>query len=387
MPDTYAQRPVSGYSLGGIPAGTYAPFWTEQRIIYVGKHGLDTNTGLSIYAAKLTIQAAIAQAVANGAGAGTPFVVLVLDDGIYAENLTLAQYVHVRAANAVLTGTVTAANNTSLILRQHTLAAGAAYTLNVGGATNVFYKTQVTACTGAANAVLVGNATDVLQAEIEQLSVVNGTAVEDRGAVIIRAGRIIVDGNGIAVSRPANDVHTEVYAGFLGNGAAGTGTILDCQAGVIVLHVEQLYTRQAAGGVAWNIGAAGSLRGRIEYLTYTGTPTRTLNAVCGYSLEIGNFGYPNGAWRTINNAATGYAIVDPDGAILLDTTAGVVNVVLPVAANRRNQRFEVKWDLGANAATVTVAGGGTIDGAAGYLFAVLKNAITVESNDTEWKIV
>jgi hypothetical protein len=135
------------------------------------------------------------------------------------------------------------------------------------------------------------------------------------------------------------------------------------------------------------VGAAGSLRGRIEVLTYSGTPTRILNATCGYSLAIENFGYPYGSIVTATNGTSPYAANDTIGTVLIDSTGGAVNVVLPAAAGRRTQRFEVKWDLGAGAATVTVAGGGTIDGATPYTFATLKDAITVMSNDTEWKIV
>ena len=76
--------------------------WNEVQIIYVGKHGHDANNGRSINQAKLTIQGGINQAFADGASAGTRFVVCVLDAGTYAETLEIFNYVKVFAPNATI---------------------------------------------------------------------------------------------------------------------------------------------------------------------------------------------------------------------------------------------------------------------------------------------
>ena len=77
----------------------------ESKIIYVGKHGLDTNDGLQIQKAFLTFGAAITAASYGD-------VIHCADDGIYAENLTGKAGVSISAPSATLQGvhTITAAN-------------------------------------------------------------------------------------------------------------------------------------------------------------------------------------------------------------------------------------------------------------------------------------
>lgn len=360
----------------------------DVQTVYVGKDGDDANDGWASYKAKLTIQAAIAAAVSYGAAIATPFVVQILDDGTYTENLALAQYVNVLGPAASLTGTIVAANHTQVWLRTQNVSAGIGYTLNIGGAGDVFLTLSTLNCSGAAQGILVNSATDQLFLEIGRMLIENGVGIEDRGSITGKIERFTVTGTSTAISRPANAQYTHLQIGFFGDiEPAGAGTLINVQAGTLDLNVAQMYTRQLAGGIAWTLGAAGSLRGRIEALTFTGTPTRVVTATSGFSLEIGNFGYPNGNATTVVTGGSPYTVLDTDGMVLLDTTAGAVNAVLPAAANRQRQQYEVKWIAGGNPATVTVTGGGTIDGAVTSTFVVLRDSILVESDGVEWKVI
>ena len=77
----------------------------ESNIYYVGKHGNDSNDGLTIGQAKLTFQAAITAASSGD-------VVYCTDGGTYTENLTGASGIDIYAPNATIAGahTVTTDN-------------------------------------------------------------------------------------------------------------------------------------------------------------------------------------------------------------------------------------------------------------------------------------
>lgn len=87
------------HALSGVAAS-----WTESKIFYVGKHGNDSNSGLSISSAKLTFASAIAAATALTPGAFNKFTIMCLDSGLYSEDIAIPSYVHVNAANATLIG-------------------------------------------------------------------------------------------------------------------------------------------------------------------------------------------------------------------------------------------------------------------------------------------
>ena len=78
-----------------LQAATNAGNVAQQNIVYVGKHGADTNDGETINRAYLTLQAAISAASAGD-------VVVCLDAGEYSEDVTCAADVDVFAPNATL---------------------------------------------------------------------------------------------------------------------------------------------------------------------------------------------------------------------------------------------------------------------------------------------
>jgi len=89
----------------------------ETQIIYVGKHGNNSNSGLYIGDAKLTIANALTTAGTPGTEAAAVTIV-ILDDGEYDEDLTHKSYVNVFAPNATLKGLQTLAANMTLTARR-----------------------------------------------------------------------------------------------------------------------------------------------------------------------------------------------------------------------------------------------------------------------------
>lgn len=91
----------------------------QQQVLYVGKHGADTNNGKTLGKAFLTIGAAITAAGApvDGASAVT---IHVMDGGTYTENLAHVPFVNVHAPNATIKGEHTFGGTTCLSARRLT---------------------------------------------------------------------------------------------------------------------------------------------------------------------------------------------------------------------------------------------------------------------------
>lgn len=74
--------------------------------------------------------------------------------------------------------------------------------------------------------------------------------------------------------------------------------------------------------------------------------------------------------------------------LLVDATAGAVNVPLPAAAKQRNRQVTIKKiDASANAVTLTADGTETIDGAATKVLAAQWDTITLASTGDAWWVI
>ena len=376
--------PSTGFAFE-IPPGTYAPTWNEQQIIYVGKHGNDANSGQSIYQAKLTIQAGITQAAADGAAVNNEYTVLVLDAGVYNEDLALAQYVNIYAPEAQLTGDVTAAINTRTVLRDITPGTAAAFTLNAAGL--AFLTVTTITLTGVLNGVVLANAGAIVQLRAEAIAVDDGFGISDGGFCLAAVENFALGGAGSCVTRTAAGT-TEIAGSRIGHIAGGTGTVVTSTfaAGLVVLNYNVLYCLNTL--TAFNVGANALLGGWIGQINSDGVPVRTINAAAIFSLTIGNYGFPNGAIKTVTNGTSPLTLLDTDSTMLIDCTGGAADAQLPLAAGRTNQRYEIKWTVAGGAARAIPSGADTIDGAAAFTFATVLDAITIQSDGvSNWRVV
>jgi hypothetical protein len=105
-------------------------FYEADQIIYVGKHGADTNSGESMAKAKFTVADAIATAVAGSPSSVNPYVIYAEDAGIYEEDITLPEWVSLWMPNATLDGqggaaaVITVNSNVKVKLHEVVTAAG-----------------------------------------------------------------------------------------------------------------------------------------------------------------------------------------------------------------------------------------------------------------------
>jgi hypothetical protein len=104
-------------------AGTdYLAGWSETQVIYVGKHGSNSNDGTSVAKAVLTFQYA-----ASIVPSGTPYTIVCLDGGVYNENtITLTDETSIYAPGATINcgvsgGFISIGQNSTVKLRSLTL--------------------------------------------------------------------------------------------------------------------------------------------------------------------------------------------------------------------------------------------------------------------------
>jgi hypothetical protein len=91
-----------------------SPGVPQRQVYYVGKHGSNSNNGLTINTALLTFTQAINLATLQSPSSNKRFVIICLDPGVYAENITTVQWVDIYAPNAVVEGFIALADNVSV---------------------------------------------------------------------------------------------------------------------------------------------------------------------------------------------------------------------------------------------------------------------------------
>jgi hypothetical protein len=84
----------------------------QLKVIYIAKAGNDSNSGLNINSPKLTIGAAILDAIALSPIETNQIAISVLDTGTYTETVNLPEWVHIDAQNAALNGRLTVSDST-----------------------------------------------------------------------------------------------------------------------------------------------------------------------------------------------------------------------------------------------------------------------------------
>jgi len=90
----------------------------QNQLVYVSKIGDDSDSGLNIEDAKLTIGAAITVATALTPTVSNQITVQIVDTGDYIEEITLPEWVHLFGPNASTSGRITVSNNCIVTLRR-----------------------------------------------------------------------------------------------------------------------------------------------------------------------------------------------------------------------------------------------------------------------------
>lgn len=227
----------------GVGAGAGTD--TDQlNVLYVGKHGSDSNDGKSHNQAKLTIQAAIDTASAATPSATNRYAVVVVDAGVYTEDLTGVQYVDIDARFATLAGTLSMQ----------------------GDSINRFYRVQSTGNGGILVQKSGANTTAYFYGqEVDgsaHSNVTNLRNLSNNGIAFFVVGKVTVGASGTGVGDQTNGIghiHANIEDLYLaGNSAVGVAKTSG--AGNVVIYVQHiLETGSPTGTTGVSIGATGEV--------------------------------------------------------------------------------------------------------------------------------
>lgn len=224
-------------SLSGTVARADVGLPDRVQVVYVGKHGDDSNDGLVPEEAFLSIQAGLSAAGA-ASDADNHVRVHVMDGGTYTGTLTLPEYTSLHARQARLEGKIQTPGHTWAYLRQIVPQVDGdwAYHKNVSGSTSY------------------------LEAEEIDLREVGNLA----------AGIVNQFADGVLIAN--------VKKIFVGNDSAGIGQVGGADFGHIHANVEDLYF--ANDGGSWGVykfsGPSSSVVGYIQHILPLGSQTGTV---------------------------------------------------------------------------------------------------------------
>ena len=109
--------------------------------------------------------------------------------------------------------------------------------------------------------------------------------------------------------------------------------------------------------------------------------------VLTYSAFLNTFSLKTPTFKVISKTANYIATVD-NLVILVDATAGNVNITIPTARNNNGKLFVVKKiDSTANTVTITPYGTQLIDGSSTVVISVQYTAVMIVSDNFNWWIL
>ena len=234
---------------------------------YVGKHGNDGNTGLSYDQAFLTFGAAVSAATAALPSAINRFVITCMDAGIYAEAVTLVQYVSLYAPAATFQGQLTVADDTVSIFDIIEVSAGYGVLKPTGQTSISRVEGQVVRATGGATGALNQAVGGVFIYEVRSTYVENGNGIGDTGVANGHTHLMLEDlyitGSGAGIVRTGAGTTVGYVAHILEiGGGVGAGLGILVAGGEIQLKILNLNAN-----TAYNVGASGTLRLDANSLT------------------------------------------------------------------------------------------------------------------------
>jgi len=257
----------------------------QSAIIYVGKHGNDSNDGNNIENAFLTFGAALSEAQSRTPSQFNPFVIRCFDNGIYAESITCISYVNVEAPVAFFMGEISLADRSSFSAGTIIVGNGqTAIKKTTGTETSAFNVVGITG-SGTANGVLNDGTDSIIIGKAAYIRVDDGNAIEDNssgdGHTHIEINDIYLygDGKGIVSAGGSGRVYAQVDE--IDDLGSGTTTGIDAQTGDVRCNVKML-----ACDTAWDVASGASLEAFIGSYSGSVTEDGTVNVtIAGAGLE------------------------------------------------------------------------------------------------------
>lgn len=229
-----------------VTDATLAADIEEDNIIYVGKHGSDTDDGKNIGSAVLTFTKAIQLANAQIPSSSNICGIICLDGGIYAENITFTDsYVHIFAANATLQGGVVILDDNSIEFEMLSCTTGNAVEMTTGSGTSYaqIKKLVTSGCNGVVN-----SSSGILNAEIELYRQTGGIGFKATSGIShadIQDWDLYGE-SPVAVQNASSGMMNLRTGNIADRSGTGTSIAFDCNSGtvnalVVYASVDKLY--------------------------------------------------------------------------------------------------------------------------------------------------
>ena len=189
----------SGVISTAIAGTDYTSNWSEVNILYVGKHGSDSNDGSNIAKAFLTITHAISVAVSKTPSSTNRIEIHVTDAGQYTENITVPSWIGIIAVSANIIGNHIVNDNSLLQSFRITTSSGTAILKSSGsGAASI--SCQKLILTDDANGVMCNSGS--INYVGQSIDVINGIALGNLSTDICNINVIVISitGSGIAAA-------------------------------------------------------------------------------------------------------------------------------------------------------------------------------------------
>lgn len=281
---------------------------SEENIFYVGKHGDDSNSGISIEKALLTFSAALTAATGETPSASNRFAIVCLDDGEYTENITCVSFVDIYAPNAQIVGTITAADDVKIKFRSQQVLTGTIGISKTAG-TGYFFADIDEVMIDGTGIGLVSTA-GFVNFTWKYMSIVDGFGIGDltsaMGHVHIIGGDIYISGTGTAIIR-ANAGSTVGRIDHIIDIGGGNGVAINCILGAIDLNISRI--QDCATGI---VGSGGAINLNVNVIT------------CPAAYNIAAGGELNLHANILSGSETNAGIVRKTMFVSADGTTGTV---------------------------------------------------------------
>jgi len=238
----------------------------QSNIIYVGKHGSNSNDGKTVGKAVLTIAYAISLAEAQVPGPANGFVIQVVDGAVYIESFTVSAYITVQAPGATIIGNLVVEGFGGLKGLLFQATSGNAVEKSGDDDTGRVEATMVIQTGSTGNGIVCSQGELILDVSIVQA--INGYGVLNSSsgnlAGTINKLNVLGTGKGIVCTGSGSETSLRMSK-FIGASATG----IDIDAGDLYLFVGE-FNVGTGGDVASGADAhifAGSLYGA----TFTGS--------------------------------------------------------------------------------------------------------------------
>jgi len=238
----------------------------QQQILYVGKHGSDSNSGKTLENAFLTFGAA-KTAAGTPASEAAAITISCFDDGEYDEDLTHTQYVNVFAPNATIKGKQTLARDSRLVARRFINDGNNEVIVRTVSAGECYVEAQeiVGSGTGVNTLELGGGGnTHIIAKRIQATG--NGNAINQTAGNLFLNSQWISAASATAFNMVAGG-NSHIISQYI---SGGTGIKL-----TTATSIARIFVGQLAGG--YDVGASTTLYLYAEQITGTITENGTAN--------------------------------------------------------------------------------------------------------------